>query len=210
MLLPIAIFTEATLVGLTLWATLKNNHRLEWFAKPAASLVFLCVGIMRWEQGSTFDSLMILGLGLGLAGDLLLIENRTFRLGLLFFLAGHVATIAAFSCALPWTSWPRWLVAPLGLAGLAVGRWLWPHTGRMKGPVTTYVAVITVLMWGGIAVSAAHTLPITAAMGAILFALSDLAVARNRFVVESFLNRAIGLPLYYTGQLLLAWTVGTL
>ncbi|MEN8163997.1 MAG: lysoplasmalogenase family protein [Acidobacteriota bacterium] len=45
-------------------------------------------------------------------------------------------------------------------------------------------------------------------MGATLFFLSDLAVARHRFVKEAFLNRAIGLPAYYAGQMLLALTIG--
>ena len=48
----------------------------------------------------------------------------------------------------------------------------------------------------------------TAAAGAILFYLSDLAVARHRFIHKSFINRALGLPTYYLGQLLLALTIG--
>jgi len=57
-------------------------------------------------------------------------------------------------------------------------------------------------------VSAKDALPWTAAAGAALFYLSDLAVARQRFVHEDFINRALGLPTYYLGQLLLALTVG--
>ena len=34
------------------------------------------------------------------------------------------------------------------------------------------------------------------------------AVARQRFVRPDFINRALGLPTYYLGQLLLALTVG--
>jgi hypothetical protein len=44
-------------------------------------------------------------------------------------------------------------------------------------------------------------------LGAILFYLSDLAVARHRFVKAEFLNRGIGLPLYYAGQVLIAMAV---
>jgi uncharacterized membrane protein YhhN len=43
--------------------------------------------------------------------------------------------------------------------------------------------------------------------GAALFYLSDLAVARQRFVAPGFENKLIGLPLYYAGQLLLASAV---
>jgi uncharacterized membrane protein YhhN len=44
-------------------------------------------------------------------------------------------------------------------------------------------------------------------VGASLFYLSDLFVARNRFVKKEYVNRLVGLPLYYTGQYLLALSV---
>lgn len=40
--------------------------------------------------------------------------------------------------------------------------------------------------------------------GATLFYLSDLTVARDRFVRRRFANRLVGLPLYYAAQVLLA------
>lgn len=43
--------------------------------------------------------------------------------------------------------------------------------------------------------------------GAALFYLSDLAVARHRFVAPGPENKLIGLPLYYAAQLILASTV---
>ena len=44
-------------------------------------------------------------------------------------------------------------------------------------------------------------------MGAIGFYLSDLSVARDRFVVSAFVNRLWGLPLYYAAQVALGWSV---
>ena len=43
--------------------------------------------------------------------------------------------------------------------------------------------------------------------GAALFLVSDLAVARDQFVQRAFVNRLWGLPAYYAGQLLIAWTL---
>jgi hypothetical protein len=40
-----------------------------------------------------------------------------------------------------------------------------------------------------------------------MFYASDLSVARDRFVVFRFSNRAWGLPLYFGAQLILASTV---
>jgi uncharacterized membrane protein YhhN len=44
-------------------------------------------------------------------------------------------------------------------------------------------------------------------LGAVLFAASDLFVARDRFVRPGLANRALGLPLYYAAQVLLALAV---
>ena len=44
--------------------------------------------------------------------------------------------------------------------------------------------------------------------GAVSFYVSDILVAHQRFVMEHFYNRLIGLPLYYTAQFLLAFSVG--
>ncbi|TFG38533.1 MAG: hypothetical protein E4H39_00070 [Syntrophobacterales bacterium] len=45
-------------------------------------------------------------------------------------------------------------------------------------------------------------------VGALCFYFSDIFVARDRFFRKEFLNRLIGLPLYYLGQFLLAFSVG--
>jgi hypothetical protein len=44
--------------------------------------------------------------------------------------------------------------------------------------------------------------------GAVSFYISDLFVARDRFLKDAFFNRLVGLPLYYLGQFLLAFSVG--
>jgi hypothetical protein len=44
-------------------------------------------------------------------------------------------------------------------------------------------------------------------IGAVGFYLSDLSVARDRFVVSEFVNRLWGLPLYYAAQVAMAWSV---
>jgi len=46
--------------------------------------------------------------------------------------------------------------------------------------------------------------------GASRFYISDLFLARDRFVKKEPANRFIGLPLYYIGQFLLAFSVGLL
>jgi hypothetical protein len=38
--------------------------------------------------------------------------------------------------------------------------------------------------------------------------VSDIFVARQRFVTKAFVNRSAGLPLYYAGQFMIAFSTG--
>jgi len=62
--------------------------------------------------------------------------------------------------------------------------------------------------WKGAAGTVGHAGMPAIFVGAFAFYLSDLAVARQRFVAKSFWNKAWGLPLYFGAQLILAWTTG--
>ena len=73
----------------------------------------------------------------------------------------------------------------------------------MRLPVQAYFVVIGCMAALACAVSGAGG-PAVVAVGAIAFAASDIAVARDRFVRPGFANRAWGLPLYYLAQVLLA------
>jgi len=184
-----------------------GDRRLEIISKTAASGAFVVLGLVRWSPGDAIGAWLIAGLVLCAAGDLCLLSDRSFDVGLISFLLGHLAYVAGFNSALPVADWPLVLLAPLALAGAGALVWLWPHLGRRRIPVIAYIVAITAMVWGGVSTWSAGALPWTAAVGAVLFYLSDLAVARHRFVHESFTNRALGLPLYYLGQLLLALTV---
>ena len=71
----------------------------------------------------------------------------------------------------------------------------------------SYIGVISLMVATSIGAVAAGA-PIVLAVGAIVFALSDLFVARERFVQKGFVNSALGLPAYFGAQLLLAASVG--
>jgi uncharacterized membrane protein YhhN len=93
-------------------------------------------------------------------------------------------------------------------AAWVVVRWLLPHVEKdMRGPVLAYIGVISVMLSLAIGTLGADRTALIAA-GAALFYISDLFVARDRFVTPSFLNTLIGLPLYYLAQVLLALSVG--
>jgi len=95
----------------------------------------------------------------------------------------------------------------MAVAGTLAWRWLSPHLqGFMRRAVLAYLLTIgtmVVLTIGAAAVGAPLLLP----AGAILFAISDLAVARERFVAQTIGNKVWGLPFYYGAQLLIALSI---
>lgn len=194
----------AALVAGTLLGEALGRRWLEVACKPAASACFLLLAWRTVSAGDPYGSWVLLALALSATGDVLLIFPAAFRAGLVAFLLAHVAYVAAFHTLWPVSSWPFALAAPVAICSALVARWLLPHAGRMRGAVAAYIAVITVMVWGGMSVGMGPPDRALAAIGAVLFYLSDLAVARNRFVHKALVNRLWGLPAYYLGQCLLA------
>jgi uncharacterized membrane protein YhhN len=204
----------AVVCALAVAALLAAEHRRSAsgvaVAKPVASAAFLWAGASAGALATPYGQFVLGGLVLCALGDVLLIPTdrpRVFRAGILAFLLGHVAYVGAFL---------HWALSGTGLAvaGVALGalvwrvhHWLAPHLkDDMRGAVRAYLVVITVMAVIACAATWAGA-PLAIAAGAVGFLLSDIAVARDRFVRPEFVNRAWGLPLYYGSQLLLAYSV---
>ncbi|MGD1146899.1 MAG: lysoplasmalogenase [Thermoanaerobaculaceae bacterium] len=174
-------------------------------AKTVASAGFVLLALLGSGLATPYGRWVLLALAACMAGDVLLAVPRAFAAGLASFLVAHVGYIVAFSTVLPPRAWPRLVAAVVVVPGVAAAVWLWPHLGRLRVAVLAYIAVITLMTWGAIAV-AGRAGWMTCAAG-ILFYVSDLTVARDRFVVRRFASRAWGLPAYYLAQVLFALTL---
>jgi uncharacterized membrane protein YhhN len=201
----VLISVIAGALAILLKAARIGDRGLEGVSKTVASLGFVALGAVGLSRGDPVAAWLVGGLALCALGDVLLISERSFDAGLVAFLLGHVAYIVAFHLARPVAAWDLWLAAPPALVGVGAGAWLWPHLGSRRPAVTAYIVVISTMVWGALA--AGPVLGEALTVGAVLFFLSDLTVARHRFVTPEFLNRAIGLPLYYAGQVLIALSV---
>ncbi len=170
-------------------------------SKLVASAGFVAVGLLA-SDGSRYASVVLAGLVLSATGDLLLLSarQRPFLAGIGAFLLAHVAYAVAFA---PASRVSPLLAGALVLVALLVVRWLWPHLGTFRVPVTVYAIAITTMLLLALGVGSPLVRP-----GATLFYLSDLTVARDRFVRQRFENRLVGLPLYYAAQVLLALSCG--
>jgi len=205
-----ALCLAAVLVLLV--AEARENAGLRWLAKPAASLGFIAVALSEGAlHGGAFGTLILAALVFCAFGDVLLIprNDRWFLAGMGAFAIGHGVYIAAFLANAPQIK-PLVFVAAIvmSVVALFVLRTLWGKLGSMKAPVTSYVAIISVMVVASFAASPAQGGYVWILIaGATGFAASDIAVARDQFVSRNFLNRLWGLPLYYGSQLLLASSV---
>jgi uncharacterized membrane protein YhhN len=181
-----------------------------WIAKAIAASAYVGSAGSWGALDSLYGRWLLVGLVFCWWGDLLLVPRHhraAFRAGIVAFLLGHVAYIVAFM---------RHSIDGLGLlvgAGVAgalavyVGRWLGPKLpSGYRNLVWTYVVVISGMLIAAFG-AARGSGPAGIAIGAAFFAVSDLTVARDRFVSHAFANRLLGLPLYFAAQLVLAHTV---
>lgn len=194
-------------VAMTLLADRTGRKELEWLGKPLAALCFVLVGLLSGALDTRYGHWVLLGLLLGAAGDVLLIplqRPRVFLAGMNAFLLGHVAYVVAFAMLELDAGGAATAGLLMIIAGIALARWLLPQTPEeFRLPVLSYLGVIGVMVVVAVSAVAAGA-PWLVAAGAIGFALSDVSVARDRFVQPSFVNRVWGLPLYFASQMLIA------
>jgi len=209
--LPIAIPATLLLAGL-LFFERRRSTAGKLATKAPLSCLFVLAALLAPHWAGWYYRLIVAGLVLGLVGDvcLALPGRKAFMAGLASFLLGHVLYVAAFA-TLARPGLATWVGAAVVLAASAgVYLWLRPHLGSMNVPVVAYVLVISVMLGAAWSVLADTDLPLAgrAAIfaGALLFYVSDVSVARDRFVREEFANRLVGLPVYYAGQFILAFS----
>lgn len=190
-------------------AEYRDSSRGRAWSKIIASTAFVVLALQFGATTSDYGRWILAALALSWVGDVLLLspKERLFLPGIGSFLLAHVAYALAFAQQPLGGAALALGCAALGVPGLAVLAWLWPHlTGSFRVAVAAYVVAIVVMGALAIAVDAAAGSGWVAG-GALAFAISDVSVARDRFVTRAFVNRAWGLPLYYAAQLVLAATV---
>jgi uncharacterized membrane protein YhhN len=206
--IPFLVVTVILLVR----AALRADKKQVYFFKPVSTLLVISVALLSFLTPTvdpTFTLWITLGLILSLGGDVALMfeSDRAFLIGLVLFLLAHIVYAIAFTV-------PNGFHLPDLLSGVALLLWaagiylyLRPGLGNMKGPVLFYILIICFMVNRAISTFFGNAFSITQAWliaaGAILFMLSDLILAINRFRHPFKANR-LSLFLYYGGQLLIA------
>ena len=206
--LTISSILLAIAVLALLAAELKSSPRGIWLTKPLASTLFVVTALIAGALESSFGQLILLGLLLSWLGDIFLIpKGRLFFIaGLVSFLFAHLAFSGAFLLQ-PLEPVPLVIAAAvMVIFAITVLRWLWPQLpDKMRPAGVCYLTAISVMVV--LAMGTVSSIGPLLAFGAVIFAVSDIFVARNQFVIPSVANRLWGLPLYYAAQLIFALSV---
>ena len=164
---------------------------LHWLCKPlATALIFLLAGHAQPALSVRYRHWILAGITCSLLGDvLLMLPQDLFVPGLLAFLCGHLCFIAAFTDDCRFGARPWWLFACFAYGAINLYL-LWDSIALpLRLPVIVYVAVLASM--GGQALGRARTFALRgdaqfasarrAAVGAMLFMLSDSLLAWDRF-----------------------------
>jgi uncharacterized membrane protein YhhN len=159
--------------------------------------------------------LLIAAILFGWMGDIFLMipdpqkTRRFFKPGLAAFLIGHILYIAVFAAFLPRTAhvpvWGWAAVAVYVIVGVIGYRLIAPHAGKMLPAIVAYCVIIvlmgasTVLPLGSVNMTGA----VMAMAGALIFMISDIINAYNKFAREIPNERLYTMSTYLAGQFLL-------
>ncbi|MEE9466409.1 MAG: lysoplasmalogenase [Candidatus Neomarinimicrobiota bacterium] len=184
---------------------------LVYVTKPLTMVCIVTVALLgiRIVGGSRYGWLVVVALALSMAGDvLLMLPPDRFVQGLVVFLLAHLVYVAAFVESVGWRGSVRRLMIFL-LFGLSIGWVLWSGLGGMRLPVAIYILVIMIMGWRAWERSIYIGDPGTrvAAIGALLFIISDSILALNRFREPFLAARALNLSAYFSAQWLFALSI---
>ncbi len=178
-------------------------------AKPLATIaVILIAGRSARPVSTSYRTLITAGLVASLAGDVfLMLPSDRFIAGLASFLVAHLLYIAAFGRH---GGGVRDAVAAtvFALAGVMLA-FLWPSLGALRIPVVIYVMVIATMAWQALSRwRRLRTMDARlAAIGGVVFLVSDSALAVGKFRGEFPGSALLVLGTYWVAQWCIAMSV---
>lgn len=203
----------AVLVILLIGAEFAHKRLLIYVWKPVSSLALpTAAGLALLLPGAhaSYTLWILIGLLFCFGGDMALMfqENpKAFRLGLVLFLIGHLVYTGLFLQSASLSPAVVAATAALALLGFGIYRLMSPNLGGMRLPVLFYIVVISLMVAAAFAAARSGTFSRVRSRlilaGALLFYISDLILAANRFW-RPFRYHRISLAFYFSGQFCLA------
>ena len=235
-LFAIGVVAEIPLVALFLKYYWPDRSKKSFATKVVCSLIFVLLGVFAAKEtgnNTLFADYMILGLALGMAGDLLLHALTTkmwpFILGVIAFLIGHIYYIMALQRAIYTTGYHKgvftWyeilIVALIVVVAVvyAIKTTAFKRKGAMAYGLLAYGVVLATMLAkairyviGEIAYGTNDNMvmvTLTVGLGALLFFLSDASLG---IILVSDKDtkrgmRIFNIATYYAAQVLLAASI---
>jgi len=186
-----------------------ERRTVQCVLKPLAALGFIGIALLIGVPSTLYGQLILLGLIACAFGDVFLLSRQSrllFLAGMTAFAIGHFAYLTAFvSLPRDFLSLADILVSGLTIfIGFGVHNWLKPHLPKnMRIPVAIYFFIILIMVINALRLPA-HGPLLLAMVGAVMFAISDVFVGRDRFVSPDPKNALVITPLYFGAQALIA------
>jgi uncharacterized membrane protein YhhN len=178
--------------------------------KPLTMVFILLIAVQAGKPDALhYKYAIIAGLVCSLAGDVfLMLPSDRFIPGLVSFLVAHLFYVVAFTSGTGFGF--SWRLLPCAVYGVLIFSILAPHLGKMKFPVLMYMVVILVMAWQAWERwhQTGQSAALLAFLGAVLFVVSDSALAVNRFRGGYKGAQALILSTYFAAQWLIARSVG--
>lgn len=170
--------------------------------KIGTMLALLALAVLLGARDSASGTALLVGLALSLVGDIALTKDdlSSFAIGLLAFLAAHVAYVVAF-LPLGFSAVGLILVGVV-LAPFALRSFPRARRGAIRdvGPRLGHAMTAYVLVLLAMALAAGATGRPLLILGGLLFALSDTVLALDRFDAPRVRSHVVVLSLYHAAQ----------
>ncbi len=201
-LIVIAVSGSLAIVG-------RESERYKWLLyifKPLTMILIITMGFfLNDDYERLYFILIIAGLIFGLLGDVfLMFSEHHFSKGLLSFLVGHLFYTAAFYF------YSNSLNLILMIAGAIIGFIIPKYISKIPGKYRSALAIYGAILFAML-LTAANT-SFTSGnyfilLGALLFTISDIILALNKFLHEFYPAHLIILSTYFCAQTLIVLSI---
>lgn len=196
-----------------IYAQFRNKPKLVYFTKPISTLIVIAMALLSFlepARNMTYSVGVLVGLLFSMAGDVALMfqeQRRFFMLGLVFFLLAQIAYALVFNLLGSFSALDIVSLAILLVVGVGFYTLIKPGLGKLRIPVIAYMVVISIMVDRAISTTASPLFSVNqglmVAIGTVLFYISDMILAANRFW-KPWKYERFSLFFYYSGQMLIA------